>query len=165
MAGDDMKATDILARLVSPEADLDEFLDDNGDPFRARVKELFFEPAGRNTEMWVRGLEELGPSLDLVDVDGYDLNLVPAKERTAAWIGDVGAIMAGCYFQAYAEKIAREVLRNGAERVRVREGINADRAELRAAAKIGVSKNDIKLERERRALARAATTESGEAIQ
>jgi hypothetical protein len=47
----------------------------------------------------------------------------------------------------------------------VQEGINADRAELRAAAKIGVSKAAIKAERERRELARAATTESGEALQ
>jgi hypothetical protein len=160
-----MKADIILSRLVAPEVDLDEMLDDKGDTFRARVKELFFEPAGRNTEMWVRGLEELGPSLDLVDVDGYDLNLVPVRERTAAWLETVAAIVAGCYQQAFVEVMARDVLANGAERVRVQEGINADRAELRAAAKIGVSKNDIKLERERRALARASTTESGEALQ
>ena len=160
-----MKAADILARLVSPEADLDDLLDEKGDTFRARVKELFFEPQHRQTELWVDMLEALGLDLELVDADGDDLNLVPVRERTAAWVETVAAIVAGCYQQAFVEVLAREVLANGRERVRVQEGINADRAELRAAAKIGVSKNDIKLERERRALSRAATTESGEAIQ
>lgn len=160
-----MKADVILARLVAPEVDLDEMLDDKGDAFRARVKELFFEPQHRTTEMWADMLEALDLDLGLVDADGDDLNLVPVRERTAAWVETVAAIVAGCYQQAFVEVLARDVLANGAERVRVQEGINADRAELRAAAKIGVSKNDIKAERARRELARAATTESGEALQ
>jgi hypothetical protein len=160
-----VKAADILARLVSPEADLDDMLDDKGDTFRARVKELFFEPAGRNTEMWVDMLEALDLDRELVDADGDDLNLVPVAERSTAWIETVAAIVAGCYQQAFVEVLARDVLANGRERVRVQEGINADRAELRAAAKIGVSKAAIKAERERRTLARSATTESGEALQ
>lgn len=160
-----MKSDVILSRLVAPEADLDDLLDEKGDAFRARVKELFFEPSGRNTEMWADMLDALNLDLGLMDADGDDLNLVPVRERTAAWVETVAAIVAGCYQQAFVEVLARDVLRNGAERVRVQEGINADRAELRAAAKVGISKAAIKAERERRALARAATTESGETLQ
>lgn len=145
-----MKADVILQRLVAPEADLDDTIEEKTDTFRSRVKELYFEPALRTTEIWVDALEEMDLDLDLMDADGDDMNLVPAADRTVDWIAAVAAVLAICYRQAFIELLAREVLRNGAKKVRVREGMNADLDELRSAAKIGVSKAEIKAERDRR---------------
>lgn len=159
-----MKADVILSRLVAPEADLDDTLDDKGDSFRTRVKELYFEPSERNEEIWLDALDALDLGTDLMDADGDDLNLVPAAERDADWIAAVAAVLAICNEQAFIEVLAREVLRNGADKVRVREGMNADTGELRAAARIGVSKAAIKAERERRKLARTEAEISSDAL-
>jgi signal transduction histidine kinase len=160
-----MKADVILNRLVAPEADLDDLLDDKGDGFRTRVKELYFEPAERNEEIWLDALDAMDLGSDLMEADGDDLNLVPVADRNSDWVASVAAVLAVCHQQAFVEVLARAVLRNGADRVRIQEGMNADRSELRAAAKIGVSKAAIKAERERRRVARDATTESGKALQ
>lgn len=152
-----MKADVILNRLVAPEADLDDLLDDKGDVFRARVKELYFEPDERNEEIWLDALDAMDIGSDLMEADGNDLNLVPVAERNADWVASVGAVLAVCYQQAFIESLARDVLRNGAEKMRVQEGMNADLEELRAAAKIGVSKAKVKAERERRRMEREGT--------
>ena len=147
-----MKPEQIVNMLVTVDADLDDIEDRIEDAAVNRAKELMREPEQRDTGLWADMLDALDLDYDLMDVSGADSNAVPVSERGDQWMASVGALWAGCFGQAFAEHGLRPTIENGDDRAAAHERITeqSSQSELRAAAKVGVSKAAVQAERDRR---------------
>jgi hypothetical protein len=140
----------LLDILADQAAELDEIVDDALPLIRARVSVLLQNPEERDPDVWL----EYSDDLDLVLAD---YAVVPRADKDEEWLTRLAALVLAAQMQAFAEIAARDVLR-----VSERHGAEANpeaekksRQELRADAKVGISKPAVKAAAERRKAAKA----------
>jgi hypothetical protein len=150
--------TTIIETLADQAAELDELAESKLQEYGERVRALIADPMARDRDVW--------------DLYGGDLNLgiadfalVPRAQRDSEWLERFASMILSAEMQAFAEIVARDLLtiadRHG--ELSDRQASKMSQDALRAAAKLGISKDAVSEATRNRQAARAATLEASAA--
>jgi hypothetical protein len=128
----------LLDTLADQAAELDEIVDDNYDAYQARVRELVTNPDERDFDVWALYSDDV-----VVPLAAFAS--VPRKDKDLEWLERLAALLLAAQMQAMAEIVLRpalEVSEAHGERTN-KQSLALDKAEIRKAAKAGISKEAV----------------------
>jgi hypothetical protein len=148
----------LIDTLVDQAAELDELAETKLPEYGERVRALIADPMARDRDVW--------------DIYGGDLNLgiadfalVPRAQRDAEWLERFASMILSAEMQAFAELVARDLLaiadRHGD--LSDHQAAKMSQDAIKAAAKLGISKDAVSEATRNRQAARAATLEASAA--
>jgi hypothetical protein len=140
----------LLNILADQAAELDEIVDAALPLVRARVSVLLANPLERDDDVWSQYSED-------IELVPEDFAIIPRQDKDDEWAARLAAFVLAAQMQAFAELVARDVLRasesHGESANPAAEKLG--RQELRAAAKVGISKTAVATAAEKRRAAKA----------
>jgi len=145
-----MKPEAIIEILIEQAADVDDLVERHEDEYTARVLHLLDTPADREEGLWVAVCDALDLDYDAtIDSSAADIGAVPPRQRSSTWADTVAAMTLACEMQALAEVVLPDLLALGDSAAQEAERISdgSSRAEMRTAAKIGISKSAVEARR------------------
>lgn len=147
-----MTAASLADLLTDNAAEVDELVDNSAPTYTPRVRELQESAAGRDPDLWEDACNDIGISTDWAAFTLSDLNEFPVAERDLAWQAASAMVFRCAEIQAFTEDTLRPLLtasEGHAQRVD-----RASPSDVRAVAKVGISKEAFEVAKEKRRASR-----------